>query len=92
MLVVSIKVWSYSGTVINAMLSVFVVKGANNTWFSSLYAWSQNSFKSITSHQPDDSFSELQAVFLLSTDILILVLFVKTEIIYPIVSSQARAH
>ena len=43
-------------------------------------------------HQPDDSFSELQAIFLLSTDILISVLFVKTEIIYPIVSSQARAH
>ena len=43
-------------------------------------------------HQPDDSFRELQAIFLLSTDILILVLFVKTEIIYPIVSSQTRAH
>lgn len=48
--------------------------------------------KSISNHQPDDSFRELQAIFLLSTDILISVLFVKTEIIYPIVSSQARAH
>ena len=74
------------------MQSVFVVKGANNTWFSSLHAWSQNSLKSIMNHQPDDSFKELQAIFLLSTDILISVLFVKTEIIYPIVSSQTRAH
>ena len=36
-------------------------------------------------HQPEDSFKELQAIFLLSTDILISVLFVKTEIINPIV-------